>query len=281
MPSILTGLHADYGDFSGSLTLFLATLAPLPPGTNRSRPSVLTCLQAEYRKFAGSLALLLAVVAPLLIAVFLFFNLLRGHEPASWQHNMTVAAAIWAYFMLPMSVTALTVLVAQTEHVPRSWDYLLALPLPRWWIYLAKVVWILTVVAIMSAAVGIASWLAINAAALIKPEVAPTGDFDLPAYAGLLARMYLSALLLVAVQTWTALRFRSFVPALALGIGGTFFAVVASSAKIGAVLPWQIPVNMLAANPDRMHLALTVGLAGGAIALIAMLIQLSRREVTH
>ena len=40
--------------------------------------------------------------------------------------------AIWAFFMLPMSVTALTALVAHMEHGPRAWDHLRALPVPRW-----------------------------------------------------------------------------------------------------------------------------------------------------
>lgn len=244
-------------------------------------PSFWTCLYTEHRKFSRSLALLLAVVAPLLIAVFLFFNLLRQPHPMSWDRTMTMTAAIWAYFMLPMSVTALTALVAQTEHGPRAWDYLHALPLPRWWLYAAKVLWVLIVVALMSVAVGLCSWLAIHAASAVKPAANPTGLFDLARYVGIMARIFLAAFLLVAVQTWVALRFQSFVPALALGIGGTFFAVVASSARIGVILPWQIPINMLASDPDRMHLALSVGLAGGILAFAAMLIHLSRREINY
>ena len=98
-------------------------------------------------------------------------------------------------------------------------------------------------------------------------------------YIGLLARIFVAAWLLVAVQLWIALRFASFVPALATGIAGTFFAVVATSARIGIVLPWQIPVNQLAADPSRANLALAIGGLGGCIALLAMLWSLSRREV--
>lgn len=242
-------------------------------------PSLWTCLYVEYRKHGRSLALLLAVVAPLLIAVFVFFNLLRNHRPISWDMTMATAAAIWAYFMLPMSVTALTALVAQAEHGPRAWDHLHALPLPRWRLYAAKALWLLIVVALMSATVGIASWLAVQAGSGFRPTAAPTGTFDAMRYVGLMSRIYLSAFLLVAVQSWIALHYQSFVPALAVGIGGTFFAVVASSARIGAVLPWQIPVNMLAADPGRMHLALGVGLVGGVITMFLMVIQLGRREV--
>ena len=93
---------------------------------------MLAVLSVEIRKLNRSLAALLAVAAPSLIAVFVFFNMLRGKAPMAWEMWMTSAMGIWAFFMLPMSVTALTALVAHMEHGPRSWDHLRALPVARW-----------------------------------------------------------------------------------------------------------------------------------------------------
>ena len=236
-------------------------------------------LIVEFRKLNRSLALWLAVAGPGLIAVFTFFNMLRGKAPATWDMWMGGASAIWAFFMLPMSVTALTALVAHMEHGPRSWDHLRALPIPRWRLYAAKAVSVLTVVALMSVAVLLFTSAAIALASVIKPSVAPTGRFDAAAYAAIMSRMYLAALLLVAIQLWTALRFASFVPALAVGIGGTFFAVVATSARVGVFLPWQMPVNMLGSEPWRIQTALTLGCGGGLVALGLLLVHLSRREM--
>ena len=67
--------------------------------------------------------------------------------------------------------------------------------------------------------------------------------------------------------------------ALAVGIGGTFFAVVATSAKVGAVLPWQIPVNQLATDPMRVQFTLAVGCIGGCAMFAAMLWRMGRRDV--
>lgn len=245
----------------------------------RYNPSFPAALLVEARKLRASLALLLALVAPLLIATFIFFNLIRIDKAHAWEMVTLNSAAIWAFFMLPMSVTALTALLAQTEHGPRAWDHLRALPVPRWHLYAAKAACVLGIVAAMSVALGVCTWLAVQAASLVKPAIAPTGEFDVLRYAGVLGRMYASAWLLVAVQLWIALRWSSFVPALASGIGGTFFAVVATSAKIGVALPWQIPVNQLAQDPARAELALTIGLVGGCVAFAAMLFDLSRREV--
>ncbi len=240
---------------------------------------MIASLIVEFRKLNRSLALWLAVAGPGLIAAFTFFNVLRGKAPAPWDIWMVGATAIWAFFMLPMTVTALTALVAHMEHGPRSWDHLRALPIPRWRLYAAKAISVLTVVAVMSVAVPAFTWAAVTLAGLVKPTVAPTGPFDVATYLSTLGRMYLAALLLVAIQLWTALRFASFVPALAVGIGGTFFAVVATSARVGVFLPWQMPVNMLGTEPWRVQTALALGSVGGLVAFALLLIHLSRREV--
>ena len=242
-------------------------------------PSFSTALAVEAWKLRRSLALLLAAVAPLLIAIFLFFNLTRLRQPMPWEMALQTSVAIWAFFMLPMSVTALTALVAHTEHGPRAWDHLRALPLPRWHLYAAKALCVLGVVAAMSALLALLSTAAVMLAGWWKPAVAAAGTPDFAAYALLLARVFVAAWLLVAVQLWIALRYASFVPALATGIGGTFFAVVATSAKAGMLLPWQIPVNQLAAEPARADLTLALGCVGGAIAFGLMLWRMSRREV--
>lgn len=240
---------------------------------------MLAALSVEARKLNRSLAALLAVAAPTLIAVFGFFMLLRADRAQPWDMWMTSAAGVWAFFMMPMSVTALTALVAHMEHGPRSWDHLRALPLPRWRLYAAKAVCVLALIALMSAAVLVFSWTAVSVAGAIKPQVAAIGDFHLAQYARTMGLMFVSGLLLVAIQLWIALRYASFVPGLVAGIAGTFFAVVATSAKAGVFLPWQMPVNMLATEAWRMNTALGLGGGLGLVALILMTVHLSRREV--
>ena len=242
-------------------------------------PRFTTALAVEAYKLRRSLALLLAAVAPLLIAVFLFFNMLRIGKPMPWEMLLQSAFGIWAFFMLPMSVTALTALVAHTEHGPRTWDHLRALPMPRWHVHAAKACCVLGVIAAMSLWLVALICLAGQVAHWVDPAVVVTGSPEFGHHFQLLGRIFLSAWLLVAVQLWIALRYSSFVPALAAGIGGTFFAVVATSAKIGAILPWQIPINQLASDPVRAQLALGLGYAGGCAVFALMLWRLARREV--
>ncbi|PIB93856.1 ABC transporter permease [Caulobacter sp. FWC2] len=240
---------------------------------------MLAALSVELRKLNRSLAAVLAVAAPSLIAIFAFFNLLRADKAPPWAMFLQASAGIWAYFMLPMSVTALTALVAHMEHGPRSWDHLRALPVPRWRLYAAKAVCVIGIVVIMTALNLLLTFGAISLAAIIKPAVAPIGDPDLSRFVLLNVKVVAAATLLIAIQFWTAVRFSSFVPALALGIGGTFFSVVATAAKQGVFFPWQMPVNMLAKEAWRVDTALALGGGLGLIALIAAIAHLARREV--
>jgi hypothetical protein len=239
---------------------------------------MLSVLSVEIRKLNRSLALLLALAAPCLIGIFAFFNISRFDRPGPWEQGLTTSVGIWAFFMLPMSVTALTALIAQMEHAPRSWDHLRSLPVPRWRLYAAKLVCVLGLVVVMSVLNLAITWSAVELAAMLKPAIRPTGVPDVAGTAWLLAKVLAAALLMVAIQFWTAMRFSSFVPALALGIGGTFFAVVATGAKQGVFFPWQMAVNVLSEG-WRHDTALALGGGLGILALIAAVVHLSRREV--
>lgn len=236
-------------------------------------------LRTELTKLHRSLALLLIIAAPLLVAVFLFLMGLRDAPPQSWEYWRQSASAIWAFFMLPMSVTALTALMAQTEHAPRAWDQLRALPIARWRIYGTKAAVVLVVVCVMSAACLILSYGAGALVGVIRPENAPTGPMGLVPAAQAMGRIYLASVLMIAIQFLVALRFASFVPGLVLGIAGTFFAVVATGAKAGVFLPWQMPVNMLSEVAWRLQTALSLGFGLGLVVLALAIAVLSRRDV--
>lgn len=240
---------------------------------------MLAVLSVELRKLNRSLAAVLAVAAPSLIAIFGFFMVLRGRGGQPWEMWMVSAIGIWAYFMLPMSVTALTALVAHMEHGPKSWDHLRSLPMPRRRLYAAKAVMVLGVVAVMSLLTLALVWGAVTLAVTIKPELTPTGPFEPARYATTMGQVFLAAILMIAIQLWIALRFTSFVPALVVGIGGTFFSVVATSAKQGVFFPWQMPVNMLATETWRVSTALGLGCGLGLVVLALATAHLSRREV--
>lgn len=236
-------------------------------------------LGVEFAKLRRTLALVLVVAAPALIAAFSISNQLRADRPVDWTVWLNGAMSIWAFFLLPMSLAALTALVANMEHSTRMWDHLRALPIPRWTIYGAKAATVAILLLCMTLAVPTLTGLAVTIGGKMQPAAAATGVIPFAEIASAATKLFLSSILLAGIQLWVALRFASFVPAIAIGIGGTFFAVVAASAEIGVYSPWQIPLNAIGSDPERAGLAIALGAAGGVILMVVMVIHLARREV--
>jgi len=234
-------------------------------------------LFTELMRLRRSLALWLVVAAPLSLAALSFLILLDRPKPVSWQIFADGTAAIWAYLMLPMAITALSVLLAQVEQAARGWDHLLALPGWRGRFFAAKVAALALLAAAMSVLLVGATMLAGLAADAVRGGMILTGELPLPHLTWLVARMWAAGSLMALLQLWVALRARSFVPPLVLGIGGTLVGVVTASAKQGVFVPWLLAVNMLS-TPERATMAMSVALGGTGLLLPLMLMDLTTAE---
>ena len=232
-------------------------------------------ITAEILKLRRSLVMLLCLAAPALVAVIAVLIAIKTGKTVPLSNYAQTGAAFWAFAMLPLSLTALSVLMAQMEHGPRLWDHLLALPGARRWLFLAKAL----VMIALNAAMTMWLFALLLAGAWLLPTFRPvTGSFDLVGTATLLAKMFLASILMAVIQLWAALRFRSFVPPLVLGILGTFISVTAASAREGAYFPWLMPLHILSTDPAMASLALKIGGLGGIAGMLAMLVDLGRRE---
>ena len=238
---------------------------------------MLTDVFIEIRKLKGSLVVALCLVAPSLAAVLLGIVCLRQPR-MNWHDAMMGTTGLWAYFIMPMTVTALSVLVAQIEHGPRAWDHLLALPIRRWRIFAAKGILIMLLTAVISLILALEIRVVAAIVAAIMPSKEPVGAYPWALCARLLAMMWGASLCMVMIQLWIALAFRSFVAPLMTGLGGTFFAVAAFGARETIVIPWVMPVSVIARNGDSASLALTLGLCGGLAVFTLMILHLSRKE---
>ncbi|MCY7281038.1 MAG: ABC transporter permease [Sphingomonas bacterium] len=232
-------------------------------------------LTAEVLKLRRSLVMLLCLAAPALVAIIAVLIGLKTGKSVPLLNYAQTGAAFWAFAMLPLSLTALSVLMAQMEHGPRLWDHLLALPGARRRLFLAKALVMIALDAAMTLLLLgfllVGAWLM----PLFKPV---TGSFEVATIATLLTKMFLASTLMAVIQLWAALRFRSFVPPLAIGILGTFISVAAAATREGAYFPWLMPLHMLSTDPAMASLALQIGGLGGLAVLLAMLIDLGRRD---
>lgn len=228
----------------------------------------------EIAKLRGSLAGLLTLAVPGAVLLLSIFVIARRESEA--QTFLMSNSAVWVYAMLPLGITALSVVMAQMEHGSRGWDHLLALPGVRSRIFPVKAAIMLLTVALWHI-VLLLGMIAVVAAfqAWVPGRIAGTPDYG--AAALLLAKMFAASGLVCVIQLWVALWFRNFVIPLAVGIGGVFFAIGATSAEEGVYFPWLLPVNTLRTDPSQAQLALILGVIGGLIMLIPMQWAMRRR----
>jgi ABC-2 type transport system permease protein len=231
---------------------------------------------AEILKLRRSLVLLLCLAAPTCVVVLTTLVALRSERPTELDKFAMGSPAMWAFAMLPLAITALSVLMAQMEHSPRTWFHLLTMPGARPRVFLAKALVMLALIAAMS--VLIWGELLVGGQVIAELRKDASGTIDPAVLAILLAKMGAATTLVAMIQLWVALAFRSFVPPLVLGIAGTFAAIAATSAEEGVYFPWLMAVNMLTIEPGRQLTALLLGGGGGLLVLVLMLVHLSRRE---
>ncbi|MEM9599538.1 MAG: ABC transporter permease [Pseudomonadota bacterium] len=238
----------------------------------------LRLLLAEWLKLRRSLIWLLILSVPLMVFLLGVAVIATGNSTDQWDMLAMSGAAIWSFFLLPMTATALTALIAQLEHGSRGWSFMLALPHRKMAVFTAKALIVLAVMALISALVALANIASGIVAGWIAPDRAMQGTLPLALLAGIMSKMWLTGLLVVAIQFAVAMRYASFAVPIVVGIAGTFVAVVATSAKQGLYFPWLMATNVLNTDPARAEQALLMGSTGGVIVFTAAILWLSQRD---
>ena len=243
--------------------------------------SMFRVLYAELLKLKRTLAFRVVFVLPLLVALLQFFALWRvrkiGADFKLWETLPTNMLTIWAVFMMPLLITLETALLNGIEHGDRQWKHLLALPIPRHTVYLAKFVVAQALIAASTLFLCALTVLVGLAVMQLRPELASPVPVPYGWLAKHAALVWLAAWLIIAIHTWVSVRWPGFVMALGTGIAGTFFALFAASASVGKYYPWLLPMNIFSA--ERFAVALWLGVAGGAVALFLGCLDFVRRDV--
>lgn len=253
------------------------TVAPLA--------ALVRALSAEMVKLRGTLALWMSLVAPALVVAVVVLQMLatepRGGLPPdqAWQRFAQGVLALWAFLMLPLFVTLEAALLAALEHGTQQWRHLLALPLPRGVHYLAK--WLALASLLLIAQAALTALIGLGGGVLMtfKPAVGLGGPppWEFIVRAG--ALVFAASLLLVALHTWLAVRWRSFAVACGVGMGATLMGfLIGQSPRFGPWYPWSLPVQVLATDPAPVPGILALSLAGALLATLFGLWQFGRRE---
>jgi ABC-2 type transport system permease protein len=237
-------------------------------------------------KLRRTLALWMTFIAPLVIVGLAFVVMLSPAVPArgrtsdgAWQMLVRNAAALWTVLMLPLFVTLECALTAGLEHGNRQWKHIYALPIPRWSVYVAKMVtnlWLLALAA--------ALWVGLTAAAgaiLVYARPALHMELKIP-WRHLLflgSATTCAALLVWAIQSWISLRWRSFTVSVSFGISVTVISFVVAQSKYAPVYPWSMPLMVTVANQEHIIAILLGNFVGAAVVATVGCWECVRRDV--
>jgi hypothetical protein len=257
-------------------------------------------LRTECLKLKRTLALGMVVVAPgIVVAIQILVIYFDGGQMTRvgrdvWPQIVTNTLVIWTLLLLPLFVTLETSLLAGLEHADKNWKSLLALPCPRWTVYLSKLLVALGLLWMAHAVLAAGTILSVGALKVIRPAV-PIDPVIWRPFLVPIVQISGAATLGVAIQHWVSLRWQSYPAALGFGmcamIGG--FAAINSEAW-GPWVPWSMPlyalrvqgamgsrasVAMAQAASSHRPSVLLVAVIGAALVTIAGCWDFSRRDV--
>ena len=232
-------------------------------------------VSAESLKLKRTLALRLAVIAPLFIVVLQFgVYLARGEDIERAARDPAAGFArgivtLWTLVFLPFWATLAASLCASLDHSGNHWDQIFALPLRRWPVYAAKWIIVFGLVVLSSICLPL---FAVGAIEILKQVRVEWRGAALPWHLllGGVSRSCVASLLLVSLQCWLSLRWRTSLIALGIGIAGIMSGIILISAPMRflSMYPWTAPAA--AASPREPLLPLIWGASGGlAIAVFA------------
>lgn len=249
-------------------------------------------LSAEWLKLRRTLALGMVLIAPLavlLLTLFMasqapFSTLRRNPMGDAWGALVRVNLQFWGLLMLPLYFTLQTALLSGLDHADNQWKAILARPVPRWSLYLTKLI----VVIAMVMASGVILVAGTIAEGVLVGQLTNEARFPLPPPVGQIAaqtaQMTGLAFLPLVIQLWVSLRWRSF--SVAVGFGGialvTSFAMLAAAGPYGAwpqYFPWSLPLLVVAREPQPVEASLWIAGAVGVLIAAASCVDFCRREV--
>jgi len=248
-------------------------------------PIFIRVLSTECLKLRRTLAFWMVLVAPL-VMVLLQFAISYKRAPSflhdgkdAWSPMVHQTVEVWALLMMPMFVTLETSLLAGLENTGKNWKSLLALPAPRWTIYVSKLAVTIALLWIAHAVLiggTIGSGLLLK---LLHPAL-NLGQMPLSPFVGPMATVSVSTLLAVAIQHWVSVRWNSYSVAMGFGMCAMIIGVfVVQSPAIGPWFPWSLTIRAVM-NSGADSARITLAAFGGAI-LAACLgcWEFARREI--
>lgn len=242
---------------------------------------MIRALTSELLKIKGSKFLPLLSAAPIGLGALVGLAMLSAAKTPSWRaifNDFTLP--LWCLFLLPMSVVTFTALLAQIDHNSRAFEHLLSLPVPRWWVFLSKIIIACGAVFLMSFMMLILISSSATSTAWITGKNIP-GSLEGITVLKTTSLIAASALPLTILQMWVGLRFKSFIIPMGFGIIGILITLAIALTGTGKAdwAPHAQPFLILT-KPDISLARAQISCFIALIIMLAAIANLSKREVS-
>lgn len=243
-------------------------------------------LSTECLKLKRTLALWMVLIAPMSLVLLQFAitykrsGELQGVSKDAWSIIVHQTIEAWTLLLMPLFVTLETSLLAGLENTEKNWKSLLALPAPRWTIYISKLV--VSVGLLWAAHAVLVGGTSLSGMLLrhLLPKL-NLGGMPLMPFLMPMLRVSVAALLGVTIQHWVSLRWQSYTAAMGFGMCAMIFGVFASnSPQIGTWFPWSLPIHAVLHGAAGHDLITFWSLGGATLAAMIGCWEFVKREIT-
>lgn len=200
-------------------------------------------LHSEWYKLRKSKALFVLLAVPLLgVLAGLTADMETGIPGAEWFSIISAINNPYGLLFLPLMTGVLAGTICRYEHQEGGWKQLLALPVTRERVFLAKYMLLLAVMAGMQ----LLYVAAVYGAGLMQGATEP---FPFELLAKIALGGWVAAFPLIALQLWVSIMWKSFAAPFVINVIFTLPAVmIVNSEKFGPYYPWTQPFLMMYAG---------------------------------
>ncbi|MGE7911345.1 ABC transporter permease [Lysinibacillus xylanilyticus] len=200
-------------------------------------------LSAEWFKLRKSKMVPLILAGPI-IGLFIGLtmnsnNIFAGTEINEWYISLISMNLLYALLFLPLISGVFASVICRYEHQSGGWKQLLALPVTRGKVFVAKYALIMLLVMAMQ----ILYLCSIYVVGIMKGYSDP---FPMEIVWKSILGGWLATMPLVALQLWTSIMFKSFAAPFAVNVTFTLPSILAvNSERFGPYYPWGQPFLMM------------------------------------
>ncbi|MGP0689683.1 ABC transporter permease [Priestia aryabhattai] len=201
---------------------------------------MLSILQSEWFKLRKSKIIFIILAGPLIgLFIGLNSNLVMEVKFNKWYLSLLSMNLIYALLFLPLITGVLASLICRYEHQAGGWKQLLALPVTRGKVLVAKFVLLMLLVLVIQL-------LYLGSVYVVGMVKGFTDPFPIKIFWKSIFGGWVATLPLVSLQLWMSIVFKNFAAPFAVNVVFTLPSIlVVNSERFGPFYPWAQPFSMM------------------------------------